>query len=163
LVTLLGGRAAEEEVFGEGYSGAADDLTRVHQICVQMVTEFGMTPAQDQAEPAPLAVPTGDYALSDETRRDVDLNAQELARMAYTRARQLVSINRRCLDDLAANALERETLSREDLDNVFAAHKLERRLVPELEAEPLPDVGERREPRLDPAYPLPTLDIADGG
>ena len=163
LVTLLGGRAAEEEVFGEAYSGAADDLSRVHQICVQMVTEFGMTPAKDQPDPAPLAVPTGDYALSDETRRDVDLNAQELARMAYWRARQLVSINRRCLDDLAANALERETLTREDLDNVFAAHKLERRLVPEVESQPPPDLGERREPRVGSSDPLPALDRVDEG
>jgi cell division protease FtsH len=163
LVALLGGRAAEEEVFGEAYSGAADDLSRVHQICVQMVTEFGMTPAQDQIEPAPLAVPTGDYALSDDTRRDVDLNAQELARMAYSRARQLVSINRRCLDDLAANALERETLSREDLDKVFSAHTLERRLVPEVESSPPPDQPERRAPQLEPTYPLPTLDKADEG
>ena len=83
---LLGGRAAEEEVFGEAYSGAADDLARVHAICVQMVTEFGMTVTTDPNDASPLAVPTGDYALSDQTRRDVDLNAQALAKMAYMRA-----------------------------------------------------------------------------
>jgi hypothetical protein len=47
-----------------------------------------------------------------------------LAREAYRRARALLSANRGCLDDLAANALERETLTREDLDEIFAAHKL---------------------------------------
>jgi cell division protease FtsH len=131
VVTLLGGRAAEEEVFGEAYSGAVDDLARVHGICVQMVTEFGMTVATEPLEGTPLALPTGDYALSDETRRDVDLNAQALAEMAYSRARQLVAKNRRCLDNLATNVLERETLTREDLDDVFDAHDLNRALLPE--------------------------------
>jgi cell division protease FtsH len=131
IVTLLGGRAAEEEVFDEAYSGAADDLARVHQICVQMVTEFGMTVSQQPGEGSPLALPIGDYARSDSTRRDVDVNAQELAHMAYARARQLMKLNRRCLDDLATTALERETLTREDLDEVFAAHELRRTLLPE--------------------------------
>jgi len=163
LVTMLGGRAAEEEVFGEAYSGAADDLSRVHQICVQMVTEFGMAPAQEHIDASPLAVPTGDYALSDRTRREVDLNAQELARMAFSRARQLVSINRRCLDDLAANALERETLTREELDKIFAAHKLERRLVPVLAAEPPVGFDERRTARPEPTFPLPTVEKTERG
>jgi ATP-dependent Zn protease len=47
-----------------------------------------------------------------------------LARNAYRRARSLLADNRECLDDLAANALERETLTREDLDEIFAAHEL---------------------------------------
>ena len=51
-MTLLGGRAAEEEVFDEAYSGAADDLARVHAICVQMVTEFGMTVAKGPPDSA---------------------------------------------------------------------------------------------------------------
>ena len=130
IVCLLGGRAAEEEVFDEAYSGAADDLARVHGICVQMVTEFGMTLSHGPPDSAPLARPTGDYALSDRTRRDVDENAQELAHMAYARARQLMHVNRECLDDLAANALERETLTREDLDEIFDAHDLRRSLIP---------------------------------
>jgi hypothetical protein len=39
-------------------------------------------------------------------------------------------VNRRCLDDLASNALERETLTREDLDEIFDAHDLHRTLLP---------------------------------
>src|SRR6266516_390162 len=130
IVILLGGRAAEEEVFDEAYSGAADDLARVQQICVQMVTEFGMTVSHGPPDSAPLAQPTGDYSMSDRSRRDVDENAQELAHMAYARARQLMQVNRRCLDDLASNALERETLTREDLDEIFDAHDLRRSLLP---------------------------------
>ncbi len=124
IVTLLGGRAAEEEVLGNSYSGAVDDLHRVHAVCNQMVGEFGMGVALDADGAPPIALPTGDYALSDRTRRDVDLAAMNLAREAYRRARTLLAANRECLDDLAANALERETLTREDLDEVFAAHDL---------------------------------------
>jgi cell division protease FtsH len=131
VVTSLGGRAAEEEIFGEAYSGAADDLARVHKICVQMVTEFGMTVATEPLEGTPLALPTGDYALSDATRRDVDLNAQALAEMAFSRARQLLALNRDCLVHLATNVLERETLTREDLDDIFDAHDLSTALLPQ--------------------------------
>src|SRR4051795_2124589 len=134
IVILLGGRAAEEEVFDEGYSGAADDLARVQKICVQMVTEFGMTVSHGPPDSAPLAQPTGDYAMSDRTRQDVDANAQELAHMAYARARQLMRVNRHCLDDLASNALEHETLTREDLDEIFSAHDLRRTFLPERES-----------------------------
>ena len=125
IVTLLGGRAAEEEVFGTSYSGAVDDLARVHAVCKQMVGEFGMGIALDAEGAPPIALPTNDYALSDTTRRDVDLAAMMLARDAHRRARALLAENRECLDDLAANALERETLSREDLDEIFAAHVLD--------------------------------------
>jgi cell division protease FtsH len=124
VVTLLGGRAAEEEVFGESYSGAVDDLARVHMVCKQMVGEFGMGVAIDHDGPPPIAMPTGDYAVSDSTRRDVDLAAMTLAREAYRRARALLSANRECLDDLAEEALTHETLTREDLDEIFARHTL---------------------------------------
>ncbi len=124
LVTLLGGRAAEEEVMHVSYSGAVDDLARVHMVCRQMVAEFGMGVALDADGAPPIALPTGDYALSDRTRRDVDVAAMTLAREAYRRARALLAENRECLDDLAANALERETLTREELDEIFAAHEL---------------------------------------
>ena len=124
VVTLLGGRAAEEEVFGESYSGAVDDLSRVHMVCKQMVGEFGMGVAIDPDGPPPIAMPTGDYAVSDSTRRDVDLASMTLAREAHRRARALLSANRECLDDLAETALDRETLAREELDEVFARHTL---------------------------------------
>jgi cell division protease FtsH len=124
LVTLLGGRAAEEEVMQASYSGAVDDLSRVHLVCRQMVAEFGMGVALDADGAPPIALPTSDYALSDRTRRDVDLAAMTLAREAYRRARALLADNRECLDDLAAAALERETLTREELDEIFTAHEL---------------------------------------
>ncbi len=133
-VTLLGGRAAEELVFGEAYTGAADDLARVHAVCKQMISEFGMGIESDSSGDAPIALPTEDYSLSDRTRRDVDLGAMAIARDAHRRSLSLLSANRCCLDDLAANALERETLTREDLDEIFAAHRLQTSELPAVEA-----------------------------
>ncbi len=52
-----------------------------------------------------------------------------------------MQLNRECLDDLAGNALERETLTREDLDEIFAAHELRRTLLPE---DPNEDQSEAR-------------------
>jgi cell division protease FtsH len=124
VVTLLGGRAAEEVVLGESYSGASDDLNRVHLVCKQMAAEFGMGVALDHDGPAPIALPTGDYAISDQTRREVDLAAMTLAREAYRRARALISANLEIVDHLAVLALERETLTREELDEIFDAHEL---------------------------------------
>jgi cell division protease FtsH len=124
VVTLLGGRAAEEEVFAELYTGAQSDLSRVHSISKQMVSEFGMGVPVDYDGAPPIAIPTGDYAVSDATRREVDVAAMSIARDAYRRARALLAANRACLDDLTATALERETLTREELDEIFAAHEL---------------------------------------
>jgi cell division protease FtsH len=124
VVTSLGGRAAEEEVYGEGYSGVSSDLSHVYAICTQMVTEFGMGVALDHDGPPPIALPIGEWKVSDQTRREVDQAAMTLASEAYRRARALVAANRPCLDDLAEVALDRETLSREELDTIFARHQL---------------------------------------
>ncbi|HEY1855247.1 MAG TPA: AAA family ATPase [Solirubrobacterales bacterium] len=124
VVTALGGRAAEEEVFGEGYSGVSSDLSHVYAICAQMVTEFGMGVAIDHDGPPPIAMPVGEWQISDQTRRDVDQAAMTLAREAYRRARAILAANRECLDELAEQALERETLSREELEEIFGRHRL---------------------------------------
>jgi cell division protease FtsH len=129
-----------------------------------MVTEFGMTVTQGPGDSAPLAQPTSDYALSDRTRREVDQDAQELAQMAYARARQLMELNRRTLDDLAAAALEHETLTREDLDDIFDAHELRRTLLPETEADEADpvsealDEGRRFSPGATPLVPQRSVD-----
>ena len=124
VVTSLGGRAAEEEVFGEGYSGVSSDLAHVYAVCAQMITEFGMGVALDHDGPPPIAMPVGKWHVSDATRREVDLAAMTLAREAYRRARALLAANRHCLDELAAEALERETLSSEEMEEIFSRHEL---------------------------------------
>ena len=134
IVTLLGGRAAEEEVFGEAYSGAADDLARVqHDLHADGHRVRDGRRASARPTSAPLALPTGDYALSDRTRRDVDANAaMTLARDGLrARPRADAAPTAAASTTSPANALERETLTREDLDEIFAAHELRRTFLPE--------------------------------
>jgi ATP-dependent Zn protease len=56
-----------------------------------------------------------------------------LARRAHRHAHELLNLNRKCLDDLAASALERETLTREELDFIFDAHELHQPPLPDLD------------------------------
>ena len=124
VVTSLGGRAAEEEAFGEGYSGVASDLAHVYSVCARMITEFGMGVALDHDGPPPIAMPVEGWRVADATRREVDQAAMTLAREAYRRARALLTANRDCLDELAAQALDRETLSREEMYEIFSEFEL---------------------------------------
>src|SRR4051794_111141 len=73
---------------------------------------------------APTALPPSDSAVPAKPRREVDQAAITLAREAYRRARALISANLELVDHLAVLALERETLTREELDEIFAAHDL---------------------------------------
>jgi cell division protease FtsH len=118
LVVLLGGRVTEQTVFGSVTTGAADDLRKVHEISLSMVTEYGMGTALQSKR-----VPTGDYSVSDATRRMVDEEQQEIADLAHRRALQLISEHRELLDALALTLLDQEVLEREDIDRLVASHR----------------------------------------
>jgi cell division protease FtsH len=120
LVVLLGGRVTEQTVFGSVTTGAADDLKKVHEISLSMVTEYGMGTALQSKR-----VPTGDYSVSDATRRMVDEEQQEIADLAHRRALQLISEHRELLDALALTLLDQEVLEREDIDRLVASHRAE--------------------------------------
>jgi cell division protease FtsH len=117
LVVLLGGRVAEQVVFGAVTTGASDDLARVYDISRAMVTEFGMgTKLRSRRLPA------SDYSVSDATRQIVDEEQEHLAEEAYRRALVLVDGRRAMLDELARHLLEHEVLDRTHLDRIAAAH-----------------------------------------
>jgi cell division protease FtsH len=121
LVVLLGGRVAEELVFGEVTTGAADDLKKVHEISRSMVTEFGMGTELHSKQ-----LPAGDYSMSDHTRRMIDEEQQHMADLAHRRALQLVSDHRTLLEGFAFTLLHREVLEREDIESMVARYKGER-------------------------------------
>ncbi|HET8727430.1 MAG TPA: ATP-dependent zinc metalloprotease FtsH, partial [Alphaproteobacteria bacterium] len=122
MTVLLAGRAAEQIVFGEVSTGAADDLARVTDIARQIVTRFGMTQALGQAVlerqstsylgDQKIGVREKDY--SEETAREVDLAVKGLIDEAYDRAIALLSERRPLLDEGAQLLLEKETLTPED-------------------------------------------------
>ena len=109
MKVALGGRAAEEIVFGRVTNGAASDLEKVTQIARSMVFEFGMS------EVAPSRTMRADnYSLSEETKRMRDSEQARLTDHAYEEATRLLRKHRAPLDRLAETLLEKETIDRHE-------------------------------------------------
>jgi cell division protease FtsH len=114
MTMLLGGRAAEQLVFGSITTGAADDLKRVADIAHAMVHDYAMgtwiTSLRLNGERA-----------SDETRRVRDAEVRELADEAARAADAILDSHRPQLDDLASRLLRNEVLERSDIDEVMGS------------------------------------------
>ncbi|WP_343079096.1 ATP-dependent zinc metalloprotease FtsH [Ostreiculturibacter nitratireducens] len=122
MVVLLAGRAAEEIVFGEISTGAADDLAKVTDIARECVTRYGMSDTISHVvlEEKRLRY-LGDRELqtqqrdySEETAREVDLAVRGLVDSAYDRAKAILTERKSDLETGARLLLERETLTPED-------------------------------------------------
>ena len=121
MVALLAGRAAEEIVFAEVSTGAADDLAKATDIARQCITRFGMSPVgQAVLEPQRLEWLAQDHAemherdYSEATAREVDLEVRAMIDTAYATAKGILSAH---VDDLRFGArllLERETITPSD-------------------------------------------------
>src|ERR671934_3025680 len=108
MVCLLGGRAAEREVFGVVSSGAQNDLQRVTMIARHAVEELAL------AETFGQVLTAGDKP-SDEVRRRVDAEIERLVSDAHPDAQRIVAEHRAELDSLAAALLEQKELYRVDI------------------------------------------------
>ncbi|HVS27922.1 MAG TPA: AAA family ATPase [Solirubrobacteraceae bacterium] len=118
MTVLLGGRAAEELVFGAITTGAADDLKRVSEIASSMIDEFAMGTA--------LASQRGALDMrsaSESSRRVRDSEQQALAEEGHRCALRLVGANRDLLDELAETLLRNEVLERADIDRVMGERR----------------------------------------
>jgi cell division protease FtsH len=122
ITVLLGGRAAEQLVFGEISTGAADDLMKVTEIARSMVTRYGMDPALGQAALESergtfLGQPIegGGRRFSEDTAREIDVAVRERIDRTYQRALEILRARRGELESLAAKLLEKETLTAEEL------------------------------------------------
>jgi cell division protease FtsH len=122
MTVLLGGRAAEELVFGEISTGAADDLMKVTDIARSMVTRYGMDPTLGQAAYETergtfLGLPSegGGRRFSEDTAREIDLAVRERIDQAYQRALEILRKRRSELTSLSHKLLEKETLTADEL------------------------------------------------
>jgi cell division protease FtsH len=121
IVVALGGRTAEDLVFGHTSTGAQNDLVRITEMARKMVREWGMSErigpmAWGSNGPVFLGedlVHTRDY--SDETARVIDEEVEHILRQEEARARRILRLHRRGLDAVARALLEHETLSGEDV------------------------------------------------
>jgi cell division protease FtsH len=115
MKVMLAGRAAEQIVFGAVTNGAANDLERVTDLARSMVFEFGMGD-----EVSSRTMRADNYALSEHTKRLRDEEQARLCDHAFSEALRLLSKHRRTLDKLADALLEKETLLREELEELLA-------------------------------------------
>ncbi|MCB0826672.1 MAG: ATP-dependent zinc metalloprotease FtsH [Armatimonadetes bacterium] len=131
ICALLGGRLAEEIVYGEVWTGASNDLQRVTAIARAMITQFGMsdklgTLAIGRRSSNPFL--GRDYAedrdYSEEVARMIDEEVRHIVDICYKRGHDLLMEHRQKLDDLVAALLERETLDRDEFLAVLAGEEL---------------------------------------
>ena len=115
LETLLGGRAAEQLVFGVQTTGAANDIERATNIARNMITRFGMS---DKFGLMALSTVNSQYlddtismTCADSTASEVDSEIRKLLASCYDAAKKLLTENRSLLDEIALYLLQKETIS----------------------------------------------------
>ncbi|MCS0674688.1 ATP-dependent zinc metalloprotease FtsH [Cytobacillus firmus] len=137
IVGLLGGRVAEEIVFGEVSTGAHNDFQRATGIARRMVTEFGMS---DKLGPLQFGQSQGGQVFlgrdfhneqnySDAIAYEIDLEIQRIIKESYERARKLLTENRDKLNLIANTLLEVETLDAEQIKHLSDHGRLPDRSV----------------------------------
>lgn len=126
MVGLLGGRAAEELVFDDITSGAANDLERVTQLARTMVTRLGMSETlgplvygkkEELVFLGKEIAEQRDY--SEAVAEQIDAEVRQLVNRAYTEAKSILEKYRDKLDAIAQRLLEVETLTREEFEAIF--------------------------------------------
>ena len=147
LVSLLGGRAAEEIVFGNVTTGAANDIEQATNIASNMITRFGMSKRFGLMG---LATVESEYlgggaklTCSDRTAADVDTEIMELLKTCYEEAKEMLSGNRELMDKLAAHLIEKETISGKEFMKIYRQEKG----IPE------PEETDQEEPAKKPEEP----------
>ncbi|HTN25487.1 MAG TPA: ATP-dependent zinc metalloprotease FtsH [Solirubrobacteraceae bacterium] len=124
IVGALGGRAAEELIYGNVTTGAESDLEQVTSIARQMVGRWGMSDVIGLVSviPAPgeeqYYGPGGPVQVSDDTRELVDREVRRIVEGCYARAQHTLAANKHRLESLTKALLEHETL---DEDDAYAA------------------------------------------
>ena len=123
LVTLTGGRAAEEVAFGAYTSGASNDIEQATKLARAMVTRLGMTEAFDMMalESVGNVYLGGDSSLacSPQTAARIDEEVLALIQSAHQKARDILEQHRDKLDELSQVLLQQETLTGEAFMQIF--------------------------------------------
>lgn len=129
MVTALGGRAAEELVFGEVSTGAQNDLERITESAYAIVTRYGMNEKVGQVS----FKSEGEYNFtkmySDATAKMIDEEVRKIISDAYIRTKELLKKHYDALESIAQELLEKEVIFKDDLtrligDRPFPEHNM---------------------------------------
>jgi cell division protease FtsH len=172
MAMTLGGRAAEEIVFGEITTGASNDLEKVTETAKQMVMRFGMSErlgprvfGHDRGQPFLGREFSAEPDYSDEIAREIDDEIRRIVEGAHQTAKDMLTERREELDRISKILLERETIDAEQFvalldgrpeDEVFAD---EEEPAQPVEPAPEPERAQREGPR---AAPRPRPGFAGG-
>src|SRR5687767_11623825 len=133
IAILMGGRVAEEIVFGQKTTGAGNDIERATELARSMVTEWGMSD-----EFGPLNFSSGkqevflgrDFSssntMSEDTARRIDAEIRRIVVNQYERATQILNEHRKELELISEALLEYETLDGDDIDTLLRGGKIDR-------------------------------------
>jgi cell division protease FtsH len=144
IIGMLGGRAAEELVYGTKTTGAENDIEQATALARRMVTRWGMSDRVGLVQLAPRENPylggvpgyTGAKPFSEATAEAIDAEVQRIIGESHTEARRLLGKHRKELDALAEALLARETLGEEEVLQVTGLPR-----APAVETGAMPDVG----------------------
>ena len=163
LQTLLGGRAAEQIVFGIATTGASNDIERATELARKMVTQYGMS---EKFGLMALSTVSNQYLdgstmmnCADETAYAADSEIQKLLESCYEQAKAILRAHRELLDEVALYLLQKETITGDELMTYVNAEgkRLQAPEQPEDRAAdaPAPDAPDSE----DSAADAPTQDV----
>ena len=140
IIGMLGGRAAEEVVYGTRTTGAENDIEQATQMARNMVTRWGMSDALGMVQLAPRDNPFlggqagfgGEKPFSEQTAALIDAEVQRIINDGHEEAKRLLREHRAALDGLVAALLRKETVSEEEILQATGLPP-----APQLEARPL--------------------------
>ncbi|OIO15154.1 cell division protein FtsH [Candidatus Gottesmanbacteria bacterium CG23_combo_of_CG06-09_8_20_14_all_37_19] len=129
ITSMLGGRAAEELIFNEMTTGAASDIDKATSLAKDMVIEFGMSSLGPINFGSSMDVTEwgGRYMneakISQEMQNKIDNEIKKIIDEAYRRAEDILKRNKKKLDIVAAELINRETLEAEDFEKLVGCKK----------------------------------------
>jgi cell division protease FtsH len=139
VCVLLGGIAAEQVIYHETSTGAQNDLERASDIARRMVMEFGMSPKLGRvnyrdSQRSPFAtsgyVPSNDYAHSEETIREIDLEVKRIIDQSSQTALDIVSHRKAVLEQMSRELMEKETMDADHLQRILDEHAITPQIKP---------------------------------
>lgn len=128
MTATLGGRAAEDVIFGKVSTGALNDLERVSKQAYAIVVYFGMNEKIGNVsyyDSSGQNEYTFQKPYSDDTAKLIDEEIQKLIENAYQRAKKIIQENRQNMETLAAMLLDKEVIFREDVKTIFGERPFE--------------------------------------
>ena len=128
LVTMLGGRAAEETVFERITTGASNDLERASDLARKMIMEYGMSDDLgpmtygEREEMVFLGRSIAEHRnYSEPVAREIDAEVRQVISKSYRRALEVMTVHRDILDKLAQQLMQKEALNEEEVDALLAS------------------------------------------